>query len=223
MMLTAPHVSNTAIVHLYQGEPVTDSLIIAREFGRKHGNVLQSIESLIADGTIGRLEFKPTSYLDEQGRKQPKIELTERGALIAMPFIGGRRSRFGQVRLVDAFLAMRRELAAQPGNWLESRKRATVGFVAMTDSLHDTRAEDGKDTKAHHYTNEAKLVNWVLFGKFEGVDRDQLSQADLTLLEALEIRNAYLIARDRTYAQRKADLPMFLDSLRTKAQRFLQV
>lgn len=211
-----------AIVYLCQGEPVTDSLIIALEFGRRHDNVLQSIDSLINDGSIGRLEFKKSYYLNEQGKKQRKIELTERSALIAMPFIGGRKSRLGQVRLVDAFLAMRREVAAQSGNWLESRKRVSVGFTAMTDALQETRAEDGKATKAHHYTNEARLVNWVLFGKFEGVNRDQLSQSDLQLLEALEIRNAYLIARDRTYEQRKAELPMFLQSLLSKEQRRLQ-
>lgn len=210
------------IVHLSNGAPVTDSLVIAREFERKHGNVLQSIESLIADGTIGRLEFKPSSYLNEQGKKQRMIELSERGALIAMPFIGGKKSRRGQVRLVDAFIAIRDEAARQSGAWLESRQRATVGYLAMSDALNDTRAADGKATKAHHYMNEAKLVNWVLFGKFECINRDQLSQTDLKLLEAVEIRNAFLIARERTYEQRKAELPMFLQIHRAKEQRFLQ-
>lgn len=222
MMLTIQPTASAKIVHLHHGAPVTDSLVIAREFSRRHDNVLQSIDKLIDDGSIGRLEFKESSYLNEQGKKQRMIELTERGALIAMPFIGGKNSRRGQVRLVDAFLAIRDELAAHASNWQESRKRATVGYVAMSNALQETRAEDGKQTKTHHYTNEAKLVNWVLFGKFEGVNRDLLSQAELHWLEQIEIRNAYLIARDHTYEQRKAALPMFLQAIRTARQGALQ-
>ncbi|MBB5467237.1 Rha family phage regulatory protein [Paraburkholderia sp. CI2] len=95
------------IVHLRGGVPVTDSLTIAREFGRRHDNVMRTLDSLIADGTIDGLNFEETSYTDESNRQQRMIELDERGALIAMPFIGGRNSRAGQVRLVDAFLSLR--------------------------------------------------------------------------------------------------------------------
>jgi len=65
-------------------------------------------------------------------------------------------------------------------------------------------------------------VNWVLFGKFEGVDRDKLSHGDLKLLEAIEIRDAFLIARGRTYEQRKTDLPAYLQSIRAKQARVAQ-
>jgi Rha family phage regulatory protein len=211
-----------ALVHLHQGVPVTNSLAIAREFRRKHGNVLQSIESLITDGTISQLEFKPRNYIDERGKNQRMIEFTERGALIAMPFIGGKNSRRGQVRLVDAFLAIRDDIAAQSDDWQTSRKRATVGYAAMTNALQEIRAEDGKETKIHHYTNEAKLVNWVLFGKFEGINRDHCSQAELNWLEQIEIRNSYLIARGHSYEQRKASLPLFLQSIQSVQQGRLQ-
>jgi len=212
-----------AIVRLHQGKPVTDSLTIAREFLRPHKNVLQSIDGLIEDSTIGRLEFKPSSYLNEQGKKQRMIELTERGALIAMPFIGGKNSRSGQVRLVDAFLAMREELSRKnSGDWLESRHKASTGYLMMSDALQEVRADEGKTTKGHHYANEAKLVNWVLFGHFESVDRDHLAQSDLMLMEAVEARNAIWIARGRTYEQRKAALPAFLQTIRPKQGRIVQ-
>lgn len=95
---------NVPLVHLQKGQLVTDSLAIATEFQRMHKNVLQSLDVLIADCAISRLDFKPQNYLDVRGKKQRMIELTERGALIAMPFIGGKKSRLGQMRLVDAFL-----------------------------------------------------------------------------------------------------------------------
>ncbi|VXC60047.1 hypothetical protein BURKHO8Y_240226 [Burkholderia sp. 8Y] len=40
------------LVHMRDGLPVIDSLVIAREFGRRHDNVLQTLDSLIADGTM---------------------------------------------------------------------------------------------------------------------------------------------------------------------------
>lgn len=216
---TVPAASK-AIVHLHHGKPVTDSLAIAREFDRPHKNVLQSIDALIEDGTISRLEFKPRDYTDERGKKQRMIELTERGALIAMPFIGGKNSRAGQVRLVDAFLSIRGEFQeVQPADWADTRHKASSGYQTMADSLQEVRANAGKETKRHHYANEAKLVNWVLFGHFEKVDRNQLTQSDLALLDKVESRNAIWIAMGRTYDERKAALPAFLQSVQAKQAR----
>jgi Rha family phage regulatory protein len=215
--------ASRAIVHLHQGKPVTDSLAIAREFGRRHDNVLQSLDDLIADGTINRLEFKAVEYTDAKGERRRMIELTEHGALIAMPFIGGKNSRAGQVRLVDAFLAMRDDLAGQQaGDWSDSRRKAASGFQLVCDTLKEVRADDGKATLAHHYTSEAKLINWVLFGRFEAADRQGMAQSDLHLLNKVEARDAVLIARGRTYEERKALLPAFLELVRSKRARVLQ-
>lgn len=194
------------IVHLYQGQPMTDSLTIAREFGRPHKNVLQSIDKLIEDGTIGRLEFKPSTYINEQNKTQRMIELNERGALIAMPFIGGKKSREGQVRLVDAFLALRGELVAQSVDWADSRQAVSTGFKAVMEALKETRAEVGKETLPCHYSNEARLINLVLFGNADGVDKANFSGADIKALEKVEAKDAYLIARGRRYPERKAAL-----------------
>lgn len=211
-----------ALVHFHMGKPVTDSRAISQEFASRHDNVLQKLDGLIADSTINRLDFKAAEYLDAKGESRRMIELTERGALIAMPFIGGRNSRAGQVRLVDAFMALRGKLAEQIGDWSESRKKVSTGYVMMCDTVQEVRADDGKTTSAHHYANEAKLVNWVLFGRFESISRDDMAQADLVLMDKIEAKNAIWIARGRTYAERKATLPAYLAALRTKRIRGVQ-
>lgn len=211
---------NGAIVHLHMGKPVTDSLAISREFLRRHDNVLQSLDDLITDGTIGLLEFKETSYNDSQGKKQRMIELTEFGALVAMPFVGGRNSRAGQVRLVNAFMAMSAEPAAQHGDdWADSRRKVATSFQMVCDTLKEVRTDQGKTTLPHHYINESKLINFVLFGRFESVDREGMAQADIDLLDKVETRDIYLIARGRTYGERKAALPAYLQSLRAKSEK----
>lgn len=207
----------TDLVHLHRGQAFTDSLVIAREFKRKHGNVLRSLDSLIADGTIGPLDFEPTPYLDVQGKKQRVIMLTEAGALIAMPFIGGRHAHVGQARLVRAFIMLREDMMRQQlADWHDVRGKASLGYRVMSSALDEARATQDKNTQGCHYANEAKLVNWAVFGRFGKVERDHLSPTDLALLEAVEIRNALWIAQGRNYAERKADLPAFVQALRLK-------
>ena len=216
LALPSIYSSCAPLVHLQKGRAVTNSLTIASEFQRAHKNVLQSLDALIAGHAISRLDFKPRNYIDERGKNQRMIELTERGALIAMPFIGGRNSRAGQIRLVDAFLALRAERNMGSTNWSEFRQNASIGYTAMCDALQEVRTEAGKTTSSCHFVNEAKLVNWVLFGRFEGVERDRLERLELILLEKLELRNAIWIARGLNYQQRKEALPGYLRALRAQ-------
>lgn len=203
------------IVHLYKGNPVTDSLTIAREFGRRHDNVLQSIDALIDDSTINALDFKVVKYIDAKGEHRKKIELTERGALIAMPFIGGKKSRQGQALLVDAFIKMRNEINSD-APWRELRKSAATSYSVMSETLQETRGDEGKSTASFHYSNEAKMINRLLFGSDRSVSRDSLSSHDLRLLEKVEIKNAALIGMGLSFKERKCLLQIYADKARTK-------
>ncbi|MFP3706198.1 phage regulatory protein/antirepressor Ant [Paraburkholderia sp. SIMBA_009] len=107
--LDSADVNTQLVSRRADGELTVDSLTIAREFDRNHKDVLRALDSLIADGTLNGRNFAPVEYADAKGEARRMIELTERGALIAMPFIGGRRARDGQVRLVDAFMRLREQ------------------------------------------------------------------------------------------------------------------
>lgn len=89
------------------------------------------------------------------------------------------------------------------GDWRKLRHQSASSFKVANDILKMVRQEQGKDTESHHYSNEARLVNWALQGQFKGLDRDALSAADLALLCHLEERNAVLIGRGLSYEQRK--------------------
>ena len=92
------------LIKLVNNQPITSSLVISEQFERRHDNVVVSIKKLINSNAIGSLDFKETYYIDKSNRKQKMYELTERGFLIAMPFIGGSKAEQGQIKLVDAFL-----------------------------------------------------------------------------------------------------------------------
>lgn len=80
-------------------------------------------------------------------------------------------------------------------NWKQTRHQAAVSFNVMCSMLEMSRKHDGKDTEAHHYMNEARLVNWAFCGEFVSIDRTQLGAKDLDLLAKLEVQNTMMIAR----------------------------
>lgn len=88
-------------------------------------------------------------------------------------------------------------------DWRKLRHQAASSFKVANDILKMVRADQGKATESHHYSNEARLVNWALMGEFKGLDRESLLSTDLALLAHLEERNAVLIGRGLTYEQRK--------------------
>lgn len=94
------------------------------------------------------------------------------------------------------------------------RHEAASSFKVMSQILKLTRDEAGKTSAPHHYSNEARLVNWALTSVFCAVDREALSGDELDLLARLEERNAVLIARGLDYDKRKAALHLFADDWR---------
>ncbi len=92
------------LIEIINDQPMTTSIVVAEQFDREHKNVLASIKNLIDNKTIGGLDFKLTYYTDKSNRQSKMYELSERGFLIAMPFIGGSKAEQGQAKLVDAFL-----------------------------------------------------------------------------------------------------------------------
>ncbi len=121
------------IVHGGNNQLSIDSRDIAKEFGRDHKNVLQTIDDLLADNTISRLESKPSNY-SKRGKEYRCFKLNEAGFLKAMPFIGGKKSRQGQVRLVDEFLRLRKQLDRQ------SKEREKLACQIARLSGKDSRA-----------------------------------------------------------------------------------
>jgi len=197
----------------------TTSLAIADEFGRRHDNVVRRIQNLADNGGISLLNLKERDFVNNRGRKRIFYEIPEREALIIMPFIGGSKSIQGQVILVDAFIAARKELnrlhkmQASP-DWKQLRKDTKEAFKFVNLALTHMRELEGKMTKPYHYMNEAKLMNAVITGEYKGVDRESLTSTQLDLLTKIEMENSKLLLAGKTYNERKQNLlDMFIPKL----------
>ena len=94
------------------------------------------------------------------------------------------------------------------------RHQAASTFKAVTAVLQLSRQQQGKETKPHHYMNEARLINWAITGQFTGLDRDSLSYNELDLLAELEAQDLILIGCQCTYEQRKTALNLFAQNFK---------
>lgn len=212
------------IVVITHGTPTTTSVVIAEKFGRPHKNVLQSIDGLIQNGTIDRLDFKPIFYTDEMNREQRAYQLSERAALISMPFIGGKKSREGQRILVDAFLAARDEITRLRQmhaslDWRQARIEGQTARKAETDTIKafvEYAQSQGSRSAGKYYIAITKTTHRALFfvsaavGKDfrQGLSAQQLASVAMaeriverSLLESMAAKmfykDAYRVAADR--------------------------
>lgn len=101
-------------------------------------------------------------------------------------------------------------------DWKRSRHQSAASYKVTCQILQMTRERMGKATAPHHYSNEARLINWALTGEFDRVDRNALSTGDLDLLAKLENLDTVLIGSSMSYEARKAELERFARNQRIK-------
>jgi Rha family phage regulatory protein len=96
---------------LCDGRFICDSRDIAAHFGKQHKNVLRDIDKVLEGlGEFGRLNFEPSSYLNEQGKRQRSFSLTRDAfTILAMGFTGDEALAW-KVKYIDAFNTMEHEL-----------------------------------------------------------------------------------------------------------------
>jgi len=99
-------------------------------------------------------------------------------------------------------------------NWKRLRHEASSSFKVKNEALRLVREAQGKACAAHHYQNESKLINYILSGKFEGIDRDALTDEELTILSRLEVKDSVLIGHGFAYEDRKTALKVYAAELR---------
>lgn len=101
-------------------------------------------------------------------------------------------------------------------DWRRMRHEASNSFKVMAGVIQLTRESQGKACAPHHFSNEARLINWALTGSFDNVDRESLAYSELDLLAKLEERNAVMLGAGWSYDERKESLALFTAKWRTR-------
>ena len=184
---------------------VTTSRVLAERFEKRHDNVLQKIEALKkrSPDVFTDLKIKVSMYVDDSGKRNKEYVLNRDAFLwFAMSFTGKKADRF-RADFIKAFNDME--------SWIRKRLENSIEYKLMADTLREVRMISGKETNNHHYTNEARLVNWALTGRFSALDLESLPADDLDLLLALQQRNSVLIGAGMQYRDRRESLRLFCE------------
>lgn len=141
-------------------QALTNSLLVAKEFGKSHDNVLKAIRSLISEGVVKNNEtpmFEEMEYKNEQnGQSYPMFVMNRNGfTLLAMGFTGKKAMQF-KLAYIEAFNKLEEEIkkSAKPMSQLEIAQIAINQLVEQEhrlsnveqrlDRMEEERIENGK-------------------------------------------------------------------------------
>ncbi|HEU5019679.1 MAG TPA: Rha family transcriptional regulator [Pseudolabrys sp.] len=93
-----------ALVSIHDGAAFANSRDVAAKFGKRHADVLRTIDQLIAQAPeLNQRNFAFVGYVDEKGEHRPGYNLDRDGfALLAMGFTGKSALRW-KLRYIEAF------------------------------------------------------------------------------------------------------------------------
>lgn len=191
-----------------------DSLYVAKFFEKEHKNVLRDIDAILAPNSgfspeFGRLNFEPTSYRDQQNRKQRCYAITRDGfTALAMGFTGKKAAKFKEL-YIRRFNEMER--------FIQTLVTTRKEFPLLTENiklLHD-------NPKPYHFSNECDMINRIVTGmsakqfrQANGIEkgksiRPYLSDTQIQLMETLQKVDVGLLVSVPDYEQRKRYLEWY--------------
>lgn len=101
-------------------------------------------------------------------------------------------------------------------DWSRMRHLSVASAKLLAATIKDCREAAGKKVEDCHYMTEHKLVNWLLTGKFSGLNRDALAGWQLDFIGHFDFRDSMLMARNVPYDKRKEQL--LAEAMTWKAQ-----
>lgn len=127
------------------GQPLTNSVLVAEKFGKKHCNVIRSIENLLVANSKMSSLFVSTTYIDEQGKDRPMYVMNRDGfTLLAMGFTGKKALQF-KLDYIDAFNKMEQTIKqpqALPSSIdLSILKQLVEATQVMTAQINQMQAD----------------------------------------------------------------------------------
>jgi Rha family phage regulatory protein len=133
---------------------MTNSIIVAEKFNKRHDSVIRKIENLIHDDEDARLIFVVSEYKDSTGRALKQYLMDYRSfSILCMSFTGKKALKWKN-RFFDAFEAMERFVwQKQSSSWLQARIEGKDIRIELTDSIKRLveLANESRSKNAHRY------------------------------------------------------------------------
>lgn len=192
------------LVIMRDRQAVTTSLQVAKNFEKRHDNVLRDIENLHKDVLNFEEMFIESTELDSYGRDRRIYYMNRDGfSLLAMGFTGKKALQF-KLKYIDAFNQMEKQLQQQkPLSLPEQIQLIAKGYDGLSKDVEDIKNRMGlPGNMAHTFTKKrnAKIIV-VLGGKNSNAYRDKT-------IRAKTYRALFSSYRETFDQDRYNDLPM---------------
>lgn len=186
-----------------------NSLLVAQMFDKEHRRVLQDIRELDCSEEFRLHNFVQSYYTNEQGKKQPCINMTRDGfTFLVMGYRGKKAARFKEA-YIKRFNRME--------SFIQTLVEARNDFPELTENikiLHD-------NPKPYHFSNECDLINRLVTGmsakqfrEAHGLEkrttiRPYLTDEQIWLMNSLQKADIGLLISTPIYEERKRQLEWY--------------
>ena len=192
-----------------------NSLFVAKFFDKNHNDVLRDIRNLDCSEEFRLRNFAQSSYINEQSKKQPCVDMTRDGfTFLAMGYRGKKAAHFKEL-YIKRFNEMER--------FIKTLCTARQEFPLLTENiklLHE-------HPKPYHFSNECDMINRIVVGttakqfrekhsiaKGESI-RPFLTAEQIALMDKLQKADIGLLIAVPDYEQRKRQLEWYAAKIQT--------
>ena len=175
------------LVYLKNEQALTDSLMVAEMFGKRHDHVLVKIAKILNDSPENSGQcFHKTRYKDASGKWNTKYLINRDGFTFLVMGFTGKKADEWKWKYIDAFNQMEKILTEkQTSVWLETRQQGKLIRKGETDVLQklvEYAREQGSGHADMLYMTYTKLAN-----RMAGITtRDSATNAQLNELSTME-------------------------------------
>lgn len=175
------------LVYLKNEQALTDSLMVAEMFGKRHDHVLVKIAKILNDSPENSGQcFHKTRYKDASGKWNTKFLINRDGFTFLVMGFTGKKADEWKWKYIDAFNQMEKILTEkQTSVWIETRQQGKLIRKGETDVLQklvEYAREQGSGHADMLYMTYTKLAN-----RMAGITtRDSATNAQLNELSTME-------------------------------------
>ena len=191
-----------------------DSRILAHFFEKRHDHVIRDIRELDCSEEFRLSNFGESTYINEQGHKQPCYVMTRDGfVFLAMGYRGKKAAQFKEL-----YIRRFNEMEA----FIKTLVSARQEFPLLTENIRLLK----DDPKPYHFSNECDMLNRIAIGMtakqfriLHGIEkktsiRPYLTQEQIDLLEILQKVDIGLLVSVPDFHERKRYLEWYAAKLK---------
>lgn len=151
-----------------QGEEqlVTSTLMVAEKFGKRHADVLETIDKMHStEKSVQSLFFEDT-YKDASGKKNRMFYMNRDGFSLLVMGFSGKDALHWKLEYIRAFNEMEKTLKRildERTKWAMERAKSIYARHVLTDAIKDLVADT--PNKKFAYPNYTKLIYKAIFNK----------------------------------------------------------